>query len=126
MELKEFKDFKEVEEFLISEGYSEKLKDILSLIKGRMFGETMFKYKLDDEILNEIKKTTQNVFLEYWNNLLYVDRVKDREMIFSSYDSTAYFLTLYLIRELRKRGRDEDKIGKRDHVMKGILVEGGQ
>jgi hypothetical protein len=104
MELKEFKNFKEAEEFLTLAGYSEKLKDILSLIRGRMFGETMFKYKLNDEVLNEIKKTTQNIFLEYWNNLLYVDKVRDKEMVFSSYDSTAYFLTLYLIRELRKKG----------------------
>jgi hypothetical protein len=131
MELKEFKDFKEAEEFLTLVGYSEKLKDILSLIRDKIYDETVFKYTLDNTALNEIKEMIQNIFLEYWNNLLYVDKVKDREMILSSYNSTAYFLTLYLIRELRKRGRDEDKrdeykIGKRDYVMRGILVKGEQ
>jgi hypothetical protein len=112
MELKEFKDFKEAEEFLYLKGLSSDLLSILSemrndmitniLIQKRKTGDIseLFQIPLNKAILDDIEEKIRNIFVECWNNLLYDGKAKDGKIPCKRAESSI----LILIIKLRKRG----------------------
>jgi len=95
MELKEFKTIEEAKklftsEFLASEGYLKKIKDILLLIETEPISTIP---------LQEIKeKAVWSIFIEKWND--FIHSINEDDIIYLSDYPTSSFLIASLVREL--------------------------
>jgi hypothetical protein len=95
VELKEFKSFEEAKklftsEFLASEGYLERIKDILLLIGKEPISEIP---------INEIKeKAVWSIFIQRWND--FIHSINEDDAIYLSDYKTSSFLIASLVREL--------------------------